>query len=272
MVNNKRDIRTHFDLNSLPFTREVPVDKLWRPDRFKEHLDDLIDVVHERMSAAVIAPAGAGKTALLRALADSLPEARFRVHYVKVTRLSGRDFCREVASAVGCEPAGYYGSLVRKIQERSLALMDQDALRPVLILDESHDMRPEVLAILRVLTNFSMDSRLVVSIIIAGQPPLREMLRREDLEAVSRRLAHYASPRLLTREETRQYIQHRLDIAGSDNGVFDDQALEALYEVGKGNLRATDRVALKAMQCACRQGDPVVGQDHVANARQQVSP
>ena len=83
MVNIKRDIRTHFGLNSLPFTREVPVDKLWRPDRFKEHLDDLIDVVHERMSAAVIAPAGAGKTALLRALADSLPEARFRVHYVK---------------------------------------------------------------------------------------------------------------------------------------------------------------------------------------------
>ena len=272
MVSNNRDIRSHFGLNVLPFTREVPVDKLWRPDRFKEHLDDLIDVVHERMSAAVIAPAGAGKTALLRALADSLPEARFRVNYVKVTRLSGRDFCREVASAVGCEPAGYYGSLVRKIQERSLALMDQEALRPVLILDESHDMRPEVLAILRVLTNFAMDSRLVVSVIIAGQPPLREMLRREDLEAVSRRLAHYISLRLLSREETRLYIQHRLDIAGSDNGIFDDQAIAALYEVGKGNLRATDSVALKAMQLACRQGDPVIGQDHVANARQQVSP
>ena len=146
---------------------------------------------------------------------------------------------------MGCEPAGYYGSLVRKIQERSLALMDQEALRPVLLLDESHDMRPEVLAILRVLTNFAMDSRLVVSIILAGQPPLRKLLRREELEAVSRRLAHYSTPRLLSREETRQYIQHRLDIAGSDNGIFDDQALEAVYEVG---------------------------QDHVANARQQVSP
>jgi len=272
MVNDKRDIRTHFSLNSLPFTREVPVDKLWSPQGFQANLDDLVEVVHERMSAAVIAPAGAGKTALLRALADSLPEARFRVHYVKVTRLSGRDFCREIACALGCEPAGYYGSLVRKIQERSLALMDQEALRPVLLLDESHDMRPEVLAILRVLTNFAMDSRLVVSIILAGQPPLRKLLRREELEAVSRRLSHYATLRLLSREETRQYIQHRLQIAGSDNGIFDDQALEAVYEVGQGNLRATDRVALKSMQLACRQGDPVVGQDHVANARQQVAP
>jgi general secretion pathway protein A len=272
MVSNNPDVRSHFSLNILPFTREVPVEKLWQPKGFRENLEDLVGIVHERMSAALIAPAGAGKTVLLRTLADSLPEARFRVHYVKVTNLSARDFCREIASAVGCEPAGYYGSLVRKIQERSVTLMDQEALRPVLLLDEAHDMRPEVLAILRVLTNFDMDSRLVVSIILAGQSPLKKLLRREDLEAVSRRLAHYASLRLLSREETREYVQHRLAIAGSSNGIFDDLALEAVYEVGQGNLRATDRVALKAMQLACRKGDPVVGQEHVALARDQVKP
>lgn len=272
MVTSNSDVRTHFSLNALPFTREVTVSQLWRPKAFQENLQDLLGAVHDRMSAAVIAPAGTGKTVLLRCLADSLPEARFRVHYVKVTRLSGRDFCREVASAVGCEPAGYYGALVRRIEERHLALMDQEALRPVLIVDEAHDMRPNVLATLRVLTNFSMDSRLVVSVVLAGQPPLKAMLRREELEAVTRRVAHYAKPRLLSREETRQYIQHRLRIAGCDSGVFDEQALEAVYEVGQGNLRATDRVALKAMQIACRSGDPVVGQEHIAQAREQVAP
>ena len=50
--------------------------------------------------------------------------------------------------------------------------MEQESLRPVIILDEAHDMRPEVLAILRVLTNFEMDSKLVVSIVLAGQPRL----------------------------------------------------------------------------------------------------
>jgi general secretion pathway protein A len=272
MVSSNNDVRSHFGLNSLPFTREVPVEGLWRSEQFLENLEDLTSVVQERMSAAVIAPAGAGKTVLLRALAYSLPEARFRVHYVKVTSLSARDFCREIAIAVGCEPAGYYGSLVRKIQDRSLALMEHDALRPILLLDEAHDMRPEVLATLRVLTNFAMDSRLVVSVILAGQPPLKKLLLRQDLEAVSRRLAHYVRLRLLSRDETRAYLAHRLAIAGSDNGIFDDLALDAVYEVAQGNLRAIDRVTLKAMELACRKGDPVVGQEHVANARKKVMP
>jgi len=261
---------SHFGLTALPFTREVPVDALWRPEHFKEHLDDLHEAVLNRMSCVVISPPGEGKTALLRALIDLLPEARFRVSKVKVTRLSARDFCREISSAMGCEPAGYYGALVHKIQERSLTLMDQEALRPIIVLDEAHDMRPDVLAILRVLTNFAMDSRLVVSVILAGQMPLKTMLMRDDLEAVSRRLAHVVTLRLLSRGETRQYIEHRLAIAGGTNGVFDDKALEAICEIGQGNMRATDRIALKAMQLACRKGEAVVGQHHVAMARKQV--
>lgn len=272
MVSSNNDIRSHFGLHSLPFTREVPVGKLWQPEAFQEHLEDLVTVVQERMSAAIIAPAGSGKTVLLRALAAALPESRYRVHYLKVTSLSARDFCREIATAVGCEPAGYYGSLVRKIQERTLALMEQEAVRPVMLIDESHDIRPEVLAILRVLTNFNMDSKLVVSIILAGQPQLKALLRREDLEAVSRRLAHYLRLRLVSRDEARQYIRHRLQIAGADKEVFDDRAMEAIYEVGQGNLRATDRVALKAMERAFRQNNPVVGQEHVAEARAMVMP
>jgi general secretion pathway protein A len=267
------DVRSHFGLAALPFTREIGVDRLWRPTPIHEALDELRACVEQRMSAAVIAPAGTGKTVLLRALADSLPEARYRIHYVKVTRLCARDFCREVAAAVGCSPAGYYGALVRNIQDRAQALMDQDAIRPVLILDEAHDMRPDVLAILRVLTNFEMDSRLVVSVVLAGQTPLKRTLRREDLEAVSGRIAHYITLRLLSRDECRDYVAHRLRIAGADDaGRFDDAALDAIYEMAQGNLRATDRLALKAMELACRREDPVVGVEHVAAARQKVAP
>lgn len=266
------DVRSHFGLSALPFTREIGVENLWAHDIYQEARDDLKVAVEERMSAAIISPAGTGKTVVLRALKASLPEARYRVHYVKLTNLCARDFCKELAVALGCTPAGYYGALVRKVQDRAQALLEQESLRPVIILDEAHDMRPEVLAILRVLTNFEMDSRLVVSIILAGQPSLKRALRREELEAVTRRLAHYASLRLLSREESREYVAHRLRVAGSDNGIFDDAAFDAVYEVAQGNLRATDRIALKAMQQAFRKRNPVVGQEHVAAARSQVTP
>ena len=120
----------------------------------------LAEAVHERMSAALIAPAGTGKTVALRMLVAALPETRFQVHYVKVTGLSKRDLCKEIAVACGLSPTGIYPALVRKLQD---AFAPSDGMRPVILLDEAHDLRPESLAMLRVLTNFEMDSRLVVS-------------------------------------------------------------------------------------------------------------
>ena len=270
MISNNGNLTSFFELTSLPFTRELFVEKRWKHPVCEEILGELRSAVTQRMSAAIIGPAGTGKTVLLRALKESLPEVRYRVHYVKVTRLCSRDFCREVATALGCTSAGYYGALVRKIQERAETLMDHESLRPILVLDEAHDIKPEVLAILRILTNFDMDSRLVVSVILAGQPTLERTLRKDELESVRRRLAHYVSLRLLSRDETREYIHHRLNIAGAKTDIFDQGALDAIYEITQGNLRAIDRIALKSMEQAFKKNNRVVGTEHVLEGRKKV--
>ena len=268
----RRDLRSHFGLHQVPFTREIAVRDRWKHEVYEQPLNELHTTVERRMSGAIISPAGSGKTGVLRGLREMLPEARYRVHYVKVTDLSKRDFCRELAVALGCPPTGYYGALVHTIQTRCQLLLNQESLRPVILVDEAHDIRPDVLAILRVLTNFEMDSKLVVSFVLAGQGKLRELLRRDDLEATSRRIAHYATLRLLSREELRQYVAHRLRIAGAKGELFDDAAHDALYEAAQGNLRATNRLALKSLELAAAEACPVVGADFVATARQKVWP
>jgi general secretion pathway protein A len=219
------------------------------------------------MSAAILGPAGSGKSVLARELCSKLPDARYKVHYVKVTSLSKRDMCREICNAIGAAPAGSYPMLVRRIQERFLAIADVDALRPVLILDEAHDLRPEVLAMLRVLTNFQMDSRLVVSIVLVGQPKLQRILQCHDLEDVARRIAHYAQLRPLSREQSNDYVKHRCNIAGARKAPFDGEALSAIYEIARGNFRATDQLALKALNVAHLAQHKVVDSNHVAEAR-----
>lgn len=266
------DLRAHFGLSAIPFTRELPIDKRWRHEGADQLAADLREVLEHRMSAALIAPAGTGKTVLIRSLVDGLPKARFRVTYVKVTALSRRDMCREIACALGQEPAGQYASLVRRIQTWCTTSAESDGLRPVLILDEAHDLRPEVLAILRVLTNFAMDSRLVLSVLLVGQPPLRKLLLRDEMEAVSRRLARFGTLRTLSRGEARAYAEHRVQICGARESLFESSAHDALYECAQGNLRATDRIALRALQLACREKAGVVDANHVAAARVQVCP
>ena len=113
-----KDFRSRFGFHTTPFTRELPIAQCLDLPQYGEVLRALAGVVDERMSAALIAPAGTGKTTLLRSLVARLPEARYRVHYVKVTSLSKRDICREIARAIGAKPAGSYASLVQRLQER----------------------------------------------------------------------------------------------------------------------------------------------------------
>lgn len=267
------DFRSRFHFHSMPFSRELPIDRRHQLPYYEEVIDALYRSVQQRESAALIAPAGSGKTVATRALRERLPEVRFHVHYVKVTGLSRRDMCREIAFAVGADPAGSFPSLVRNLQahlDRSAAT--SDGARPVLILDDAHEMRPETLGLLKVLTNFDMDSRLVVSIVLVGQPALRRTLARDELEDVARRLSHYAELRLLSREETRRYVEHRCTIAGNLTPPFDDEAHEALYELSRGNLRAIDQLARKGLEIAAARDEDVVGAGHLVEARKVLWP
>lgn len=267
----------YIDLSPLgfrktPFTRELAVSERFALPHQVEVADALAEAVHQRMSAALIAPAGTGKTVALRALVAGLPEARYQVRYVKVTGLSKRDLCREIAAVCGLSPTGIYPALVRKLQDAFSQSADTDGLRPVLVLDEAHDLRPESLAMLRLLTNFDMDSRLVVSVVLAGQPPLSTLLRRPDQVAMAQRLAHYATLRLLSRDETRAYVVHRCTVAGAQVDPFDDGAHEALFEISHGNLRAVDHLALKTLEHAAKTGAGAASTGDVVEARKGLAP
>ncbi len=272
MSHTNTDLRSHFGLSVMPFTREIAVADRWCSPLFDEPLADLVSTLEQRMSAVLIAPSGAGKTVLLRTVKDSLPEARYRVHEVKVTPLSMRDMYREIAAVTGVETSGTYATLLRALQERFQHQSDDEGLRPVLLVDEANDMRPDVLATLRVLTNFDMDSRLVLSVLLSGTAQLAKLLERSELAPISRRMAHYATLRLLSRAETTDYVKHRLHIAGARTIPFDDHALDAVFEITRGNLRAIDHLCRKSLETATKKNVKTVDSTIVAAARKLLPP
>ena len=253
-----------------PFTREFPVSERFVLPYQAEVAQALSEAVRRRMSAALIAPAGTGKTVALRVLVSLLPETRYQVRYVKVTGLSKRDLCKEIAAACGLSPTGIYPALVRKLQDAFEHTSGADGMCCVIVLDEAHDLRSESLAMLRLLTNFDMDSRLVVSLVLAGQPQLKTLLGRPEQTAMAQRLAHFATLRLLSREETHSYIVHRCSVAGAHSNPFDSDSHEAVFEMSRGNLRAIDRLALKAIEIAAQAGASAVSTAEVIAARNQL--
>jgi len=247
------DLCAHFSLSGRPFTQEISATRMWRHTGLDELLDDLDTAVSARMSVAVIAPSGTGKTALLRRLVDRLPETRYQVADIKVTSVGNRDFYRGLARALTVEPAGTWPGLLEKLQAYAQSLAATEARRLVIIIDEAQDMRPDVLSTLRVLTNFNLDSELLISIILVGDGGLETLLRRPDMEALRSRLSRVLRIRLLSKTETKAYIDHRLDLAGARQQILDDSAVEAVYDFSRGNLRAIDHLCRTALDLAARQ-------------------
>jgi type II secretory pathway predicted ATPase ExeA len=89
---------------------------------------------------------------------------------------------------------------------------------------------------------------------------------------MAQRLAHFATLRLLSRDEAHAYLLHRCSIAGAQTDPFDRDAHEAVFEMSRGNLRAIDRLALKALELAAQAGASAVSSAEVIAARNLVWP
>ena len=266
------DFYAHFGLRTLPFTRELLIQERFPHPQHTDHLKMMLRMIEQRQSLALIGAAGLGKTVLVRALQEQLADVRYRVHYVKVTGLSKRDMSREIALSLGLSAVGTFPRLLRMIQDAVVERSLDDGVRSVIILDDAHEMRPHVLGMFKALTNFEMDSRLLLSVVLVGQPALTRLLQRADLEDVAQRIAWYGHLRGLSREETQRYVAHRCQIAGATSVLFDGHATESLYEMSRGNPRALDHLARRALELAHDQKVERVGSQHVIAARATLHP
>nr|HPM43097.1 AAA family ATPase [Candidatus Omnitrophota bacterium] len=116
-------------------------------------------------------------------------------------------------------------------------LLEQAAkdVNVVLIIDEAQNLAPSVLEEVRMLSNLETEREKLIQIVLMGQPELRKKLAMPKLEQFRQRVVLHYHLEPLTRGETKEYIRHRLNKAGNKDGdVFDDGAIDAVYEYSKG--------------------------------------
>jgi general secretion pathway protein A len=141
--------------------------------------------------------------------------------------------------------------------------------RPVLIVDEAHHLRNEVLEDLRLPTNYQMDSENRLCLLLVGLTELRRRLGMAVHESFAQRIVvrHH-----LTGEELPAYLTHRLRLAGCELPLFEPPAVEALFQATQGMPRKGNHLAHYALTSATLTQARQVSAAHVQTAREEVAP
>ena len=264
--------RQHFALRHWPFENALHVDELFETRAQAEAHSRLRHLLELRGIGLVTGEPGCGKTTVCRSVRDSLHTSRYRARYVSLSTGSVRDTYRTIAAAFGLEVTGGRATVSRAIRAEVTRLVEESRQLPVLILDEAHHLRNEVLEELRLLTNYHMDSANRFCLLLVGLTELRHRLALALYEAFAQRIVVRLQLGGLERDEIGAYLSHRMRLAGAAVEIFAPEAVEAVALASNGMPRRVNRIAHYALLVAAIDKTSTVTADHVNHACDELAP
>lgn len=203
--------------------------------KHEEALNCLLLAISERNGFVVITgEIGSGKTTICRTLINKLDQET-KVALVLNTHLGKKELLTTILEDLDIE----YKSMSKThlLSALNKYLLEQAAkdINVVVIIDEAQNLTPSVLEEVRMLSNLETERDKLIQIILLGQPELRKKLMLPKLEQFRQRVVLHYHLEPLTREETAEYIKHRLKKAGNDEAdIFEKEAVEEIYKYSKG--------------------------------------
>ena len=236
-----------YGLKEKPFSKTPDPRFLYLSAGHRESLARLQYVVEERELALLTGDIGCGKTTISRALMDSMGDA-YHFCFIFNPRLTGLELLRVIARGLTvATPSVGKDELLREITE-ALYRFHNEKCCPVIVIDEAQ-MIPDrdIFDEIRLLTNFQLDDKNLLSVIIMGQPELRRTLAEPIYEPFRQRIAinYHLSP--LNLEETLEYLDFRMEVAGGSAGLFSPDAVQRIYEFSGGVPRKINVIATNAL-------------------------
>ncbi|HYC54000.1 MAG TPA: AAA family ATPase [Candidatus Binatia bacterium] len=218
---------------------------------------------------AITGEVGAGKTTLIRAL---LAEAAKDVTVVSIVNpvLTST----ELLQTINAELSLPSRSTSRKELLEELAAFLQrnkrDGRRTVIIVDEAQNLDPVVLEQLRLLSNLETETEKLIQVVLVGQPELHGLLQRHDLRQLNQRVTERWHLEKLDRDESFEYVRHRLRVAGAQGDLVDAKGLELMYRFTGGVPRLLNILGHRSLLVAYTRSKGRVGAAEVTSAAREL--
>lgn len=267
----------YFGLAQEPFSIAPNPQYLFMSERHREALAHLLFGLRDGGFVLLTGEVGTGKTTVCRCFLGQVPPG-CNVAYIFNPMLTVVELLRAVCDEFHVSYAQHLKGNEAASAKDYIDQLNDFLLRThaqgqnnVLIIDEAQNLAPPVLEQLRLLTNLETNEHKLLQIILIGQPELRDILARPELEQLAQRITARFHLGALTEEETSLYIGHRLAVAGMVSAMpFGRRALRRVHRITRGVPRRINVLCGRAMLGAFATGKPDIDPKMVDKAAAEV--
>jgi general secretion pathway protein A len=232
-MNEPIDYTTYWKLRTLPF-ENVPDPRFYVPSSQHDAAHRWLDYgIRTRKGILLLTgDIGCGKTLLSRRLIVGMSPTQYDVALVANPALTPSELLDEVLSQFGLDLVESKPARLQMLNAR-LELNASRGISSVLVVDEAQAIEnAKGFEELRLLTNFQLNDRYLLTIVLIGQPELRQCVA--EIPQLDQRIAVRAHLGPFTEEETTSYIVSRMEVATQRADVFTKEAVAVVYEQSKG--------------------------------------
>lgn len=212
---------------------------------------------------------GSGKTTLLQSFLSELGDD---VVYAVVsqTQLNATQFLQAILTEFGFKP--FDKKKVELLDMINMFLIEQYSAgkKVILIIDEAQNLSTKVLEEVRLLSGIETSKEKVLRIILAGQPELRDTLDSPELKQLVQRVRLRFHLGALDQNDMREYIEHRLRVAGREDPLFTEEAYPLIYRYSGGVPRLINTICDSALLVAFADDKTEIGPDEIENTADEL--
>ena len=249
----------YWKLKEKPFENTPNPRFFYHSPNHEEALMRLYYVIKERKGAGLLTGEyGSGKTVLTRFVVKELSEAdNYKIALIVNPSLGAEDFLKEIIFQLeGREYDGPKIKILHTINDILYKNMEENK-DVVIVVDEAQAINSaEMFEELRLLLNFQLNDRFLLTMVLVGQPELREKINK--IPQLKQRMATTFHLGALTRQEASGYIMHRCGIAGAQRPIFNDEALELIAEYSQGVPRRINTYCELALMQGMLEGKEII--------------
>jgi len=235
----------YWGLTEKPFENTPDPRFFYCSSKHEEALMRLMYAVEERKGSTMLSGEyGSGKTLLSRVVMGKLlqEEGKYKVALIVNPAIPVLELLSEIVYQLGIETSRQDRKIdILRALNGILYKTAEGNKHTVIIIDEAQAIEDDsIFEELRLLLNFQLNERFLLTLILLGQPELREKI--EKLPQLKQRLAVYYHLTNLTEPEIGGYIRHRVRVAGQEQPIFEEGTHKLIYDYSLGVPRQINNI------------------------------